>query len=185
MRFAADVLSRADSNMTEEFSTAKSQKQGQKKSVIRERVDGLVNRLSQRLDPIDWLTFEPYLWENERQSYLRHAVLFGFCVQLNRMYTDTVQKLPTNSEFNIMRCSTVPHFKYLPISAPAFSSRGTTKTSITAPSDDISSRTSWKAYTNGDLSRKMDLDDNSSFGVATPLLKSFMQNAFVDHELVV
>uniref|UniRef100_A0A7N2KQP6 Conserved oligomeric Golgi complex subunit 1 n=1 Tax=Quercus lobata TaxID=97700 RepID=A0A7N2KQP6_QUELO len=120
--------------------------------------------------------YEPYLWENERQSYLRHAILFGFYVQLNRMYTDTVQKLPTNSESNIMRCSTVPRFKYLPISAPALSSRGTTKTSITAPSDDISSRTSWKAYTNGDLSRKMDLDDNSSFGVATPLLKSFMQN---------
>ncbi|KAK4608347.1 hypothetical protein RGQ29_001956 [Quercus rubra] len=183
LRFAADVLSGADSNMTEEFSDSqkpkypfrRKQEQGQKKSVIRERVDGLVNRLSQRLDPIDWLTYEPYLWENERQSYLRHAVLFGFYVQLNRMYTDTVQKLPTNSESNIMRCSTVPRFKYLPISAPALSSRGTTKTSITAPSDDISSRTSWKAYTNGDLSRKMDLDDNSSFGVAAPLLKSFMQ----------
>jgi hypothetical protein len=55
------------------------------------------------------------------------------------------------------------------------SSRGTTKTSISTPSDDISSRTSWKAYTTGELSRKMDLDDNSSFGVAAPLLKSFMQ----------
>lgn len=31
------------------------------------------------------------------------------------MYTDTVQKLPTNSESNIMRCSSVPRFKYLPI----------------------------------------------------------------------
>lgn len=59
--------------------------------------------------------YEPYLWENERQSYLRHAVLFGFFVQLNRLYTDTVQKLPTNSESNIMRCSTVPRLKYLPI----------------------------------------------------------------------
>lgn len=59
--------------------------------------------------------YEPYLWENEKQSYLRHAVLFGFFVQLNRMYTDTAQKLPTNSESNIMPCSTVPRFKYLPI----------------------------------------------------------------------
>ena len=64
LRFAADVLSGADSNMTEEFSDSqkpkypfrRKQEQGQKKSVIRERVDGLVNRLSQRLDPIDWLT---------------------------------------------------------------------------------------------------------------------------------
>lgn len=60
----ADVLSGADSNMTQEFSDSqkpkypfrRKQDQGQKKSVIRERVDGLVNRLSQRLDPIDWLT---------------------------------------------------------------------------------------------------------------------------------
>uniref|UniRef100_A0A7N2KQP9 Conserved oligomeric Golgi complex subunit 1 n=1 Tax=Quercus lobata TaxID=97700 RepID=A0A7N2KQP9_QUELO len=64
MRFAADVLSGADSNMTDEFSDSqkpkypfrRKQEQGQKKSVIRERVDGLVNRLSQRLDPINWLT---------------------------------------------------------------------------------------------------------------------------------
>ncbi|KAM4084703.1 hypothetical protein ACJW30_08G153500 [Castanea mollissima] len=175
-KFALRLLEKEFSDSQKpKYPFRRKQDQGQKKSVIRERVDGLVNRLSQRLDPIDWLTYEPYLWENERQSYLRHAVLFGFYVQLNRMYTDTVQKLPTNSESNIMRCSTVPRFKYLPISAPALSSRGTTKTSITAPSDDISSRTSWKAYTNGDLSGKMDLDDNSSFGVAAPLLKSFMQ----------
>ncbi|RVX24002.1 hypothetical protein CK203_000135 [Vitis vinifera] len=167
--------------------------------------------------------YEPYLWENERQAYLRHAVLFGFFVQLNRMYTDTVQKVPTNSESNIMRCSTVPRFKYLPIRetlgflrirgdrkgcygiyfisipldeplvmllleefllvfynstglcAPALSSRGTTKTSIPTSSDDASSRSPWKAYANGELSQKIDFDDTSSFGVATPLLKSFMQ----------
>ncbi|KAI7997727.1 Conserved oligomeric Golgi complex subunit 1 [Camellia lanceoleosa] len=147
----------------------------QTKSVIRERVDSLVNRLSQRLDPIDWLTYEPYLWENERQSYLRHAVLYGFFVQLNRMYTDTVQKLPTNSESNIMRCSTVPRFKYLPISAPALSSRGTTTASISTSRDDVSSRSSWKSYTNEELSRNIDIDDDSSFGVAAPFLKSFMQ----------
>lgn len=183
VRFAADVLSGGNYGMGGEsfnvlrpkFHSRRKQDKGQKNTVVTERVNGLVNRLSQSLDPIDWLTYEPYLWENVRQSYLRHAVLFGFYVQLDRMYTDTVQKLPTNSESNIMRCSTVPRFKYLPISAPALSSRGTTKTSISTPSDDISSRTSWKAYSNGELSRKMDFDDNSSFGVASPLLKSFMQ----------
>ncbi|KAH0988645.1 hypothetical protein GBA52_000128 [Prunus armeniaca] len=183
LRFVVDVLSGGDSNVSEEPSInlkAKSpfrrkQEQSHVKSVIRERFDGLINRLSQRLDPIDWLTYEPYLWENERQSYLRHAVLFGFFVQLNRMYTDTVQKLPTNSESNIMRCSSVPRFKYLPISAPALSSRGTAKTSIPTSSDDISSRSTWKSYANGDLSSKLDLDDNSSFGVAVPIFKSFMQ----------
>ncbi|KAK1556241.1 hypothetical protein Q3G72_001184 [Acer saccharum] len=183
LRFTADVLSGGECNMNEDlsktskakFPSRRKQDQNQTKSAIGELVDGLINRYSQRLDPIDWLTYEPYLRENERQAYLRHAVLFGFFVQLNRMYTDTVQKLPTNSESNIMRCSTVPRFKYLPISAPALSSRATTKTSIPAVSDDISSRGSWKAFTNGELSRKIDFDDSSSFGVATPFLKSFMQ----------
>ncbi|WCJ38931.1 Conserved oligomeric Golgi complex subunit 1 [Euphorbia peplus] len=183
LKFAADVLSGGDSNITEDSSKGpklkvsfrRKQEQNQTKSVLRERTDGLINSFSQKLDPIDWLTYEPYLWENERQSYLRHAVLFGFFMQLNRMYTDTVQKLPSNPESNIMRCSTVPRFKYLPISAPALSSRGSTKTSIQAVSDDISSRSSWRAFTNGELSQNIDMDENSSFGVAAPIFKSFMQ----------
>ncbi|KAM1023711.1 hypothetical protein EV1_044116 [Malus domestica] len=182
LRFVVDVLSGGDSNPSEESSVylktkspfRRKQDQSHVKSAIRERFDGLINRLSQRLDPIDWLTYEPYLWENEKQSYQRHAVLFGFFVQLNRMYTDTVQKLPTNSESNIMRCSSVPRFKYLPISAPALSSRGTAKASIPTSSDDISSRSPWKAYTNGELSSKLDLDDNASFS-AVPIFNSLMQ----------
>ncbi|KAK6915966.1 hypothetical protein RJ641_018827 [Dillenia turbinata] len=180
-RFIADILCGVDIHMNEEFlrspktklSFRRKQDQNQTRSVIRKRINGLVNRLSQRLDPIDWLTCEPYLWENEKQSYLRHAVLFGFFVQLNRMYTDTMQKLPTNSESNILRCSTVPRFKYLPISAPALSSRAQSKTSHSKSSEDFSSG-SWKAY-NSELSSSVGMDDTSSFGVATPLLKSFMQ----------
>ncbi|XP_011011107.1 PREDICTED: conserved oligomeric Golgi complex subunit 1-like [Populus euphratica] len=183
LRFAADVLSGGACNINEEISRnprvkipfRRKREQSHKKSAFRERIDGLINCFSQRLDPIDWLTYEPYLWENERQSYLRHAVLLGFFVQLNRMYIDTMQKLPSNPESNIMRCCTVPRFKYLPISTPALSSRVTTKTSFQATSYDISSRSSWKAYNNEELSRNIDLDENSSFGVATPILKSFMQ----------
>ncbi|MBA0665662.1 hypothetical protein Goklo_002148 [Gossypium klotzschianum] len=183
IRFAADVLSGGDFNVNEELSIKLKSKSAfrrkqdhiQTKSAVRDSVDGLIYSFSQKLDPIDWLTYEPYLWENERQSYLRHAVLFGFFVQLNRKYTDTIQKLPTNSESNIMRCSVVPRFKYLPISAPALSSRGNSGKPITAASNDITSRSSWEAYTNGELSQKGDLDDHQSFGVATPFLKSFMQ----------
>ncbi|KAJ1435855.1 conserved oligomeric golgi complex subunit 1-like protein [Sesbania bispinosa] len=182
VKFATDVLSGGDSNVVGELSSIpkaklslrRKQDQSLTISAIRERSNQLLNRLSQRLDPIDWLTYEPYLWENERQSYLRHAVLFGFFVQLHRMYTDTVQKLPTNSESNILRCSTVPRFKYLPISAPALSSRGAKKT-FTPSSNEISSRSSWNSLTNGELSQKINLDDSSSLGVAAPLLKSFMQ----------
>ncbi|KAM7530227.1 hypothetical protein LguiB_033637 [Lonicera macranthoides] len=183
LRFAADVLSGGDVSGTEQTSKTpklkipfrRKQDVHQIKSVIGERVHGLINQFSRRLDPIDWLTYEPYLWENERQSYLRHAVLFGFFVQLYRMYTDTVQKLPTNSESNIMRCSIVPRFKYLPISAPALSAKGGTKASISTSMDDVSSRSSWKSFTHDELSRSIDIDENSSFGVATPFLKSFMQ----------
>ncbi|KAI3925887.1 hypothetical protein MKW92_012892 [Papaver armeniacum] len=151
----------------------KSHVQKQDSSVSRKRVLELTSSLSQRLDPIDWQTYESYLWENEKQAYLRHAVLFGFFVQLNRMYTDTQRKLPSNSESNIMRCSVVPRFKYLPISAPALSSRGTAKSALPSSTEDISSRSSWKSYPSGDSSPKLDYDDTSSF--ASPLLKSFMQ----------
>lgn len=113
--------------------------------------------------------------ENEKQCYLRHAVLFGFFVQLNRMYTDTMQKLPTNSESNIMRCSTIPRFKYLPISAPVLS-KGTSKSPISTSSIDnsvTSSSNSWRNYTQNE---HMNMDhDTTSLGVATPFLKSFMQ----------
>ncbi|CAL5321383.1 unnamed protein product [Camellia sinensis] len=106
--------------VADDLSGGRKQDVNQTKSVIRERVDSLVNRLSQRLAPIDWLTYELYFWENERQSYLRHAVLYGFL-------------------------------------------------------DVVSSRSSWKSYTNEEISRNIDIDDDSSFGVAAPFLKSFMQ----------
>ncbi|KAK6139887.1 hypothetical protein DH2020_026364 [Rehmannia glutinosa] len=85
LKFAADILSGGNFHANEkvsETSTVKAplrrkQKVQQPKSFEGQRPTELVNRLSQRLDPIDWLTYEPYLWENERQAYLRHAVLFG------------------------------------------------------------------------------------------------------------
>ncbi|CAA2991649.1 conserved oligomeric Golgi complex subunit 1 [Olea europaea subsp. europaea] len=183
LRFATDILCAGDFSANEESAKIPKanspfrRKQGvrQTKSVIRERIDGLVNRLSQRLDPIDWLTYEPYLWESERQSYLRHAVVFGFFVQLNRMYMDTVQKLPTNSESNILQCSRVPRFKYLPISAPTLSSRGAARASASTSMNDISLRKSWGSYTNDEISRKIDIDENSNLGMAAPLFKSFME----------
>ncbi|KAK6147252.1 hypothetical protein DH2020_018164 [Rehmannia glutinosa] len=184
LKFAADILSGGNFHANEkvsETSTVKTpfrrkQKVQQPKSFEGQRPTELVNRLSQRLDPIDWLTYEPYLWENERQAYLRHAVLFGFFVQLNRTHIDTAQKLPTNSESNIMRCSVVPRFKYLPIRcAPALSVRNASRTSVSTSMDDVYSRNSWKSYKNDEISRNSDVDEDSSLGVAAPFLKSFMQ----------
>ena len=59
-------------------------------------------------------------------------------------------------------------------SAPALSSRAATKTPLRTSSDDVSSRSPWKA-SNGEFSHQALLDDNSSFGVAAPFFKSVMQ----------
>ena len=64
LRFAADVLSGGDLNVSDDISKSskvklpfrRKQDQNQTKSVIREQVDGLVNRFTQIMDPIDWLT---------------------------------------------------------------------------------------------------------------------------------
>lgn len=69
---------------------------------------------------------------------------------------------------------------YFQFSAPALSSRGTTKASISASINDVSSRSPWKSYTNNELSRKVDIDENSSSVITSPFLKSFMQ---VNHVL--
>ncbi|CAI9102946.1 OLC1v1001349C1 [Oldenlandia corymbosa var. corymbosa] len=183
LRFFADVLSGGDvtenvvpSNVPK-LKVPYRIKQGgrETKSVIRESLDGLFNRLSERLDPIDWLTFEPYLWENAKQSYLRHAVLYGFFVQLNRLYTGNAPKVPSNAESNIMRCSDVPRFKYLPISAPVLSSRGNVRGSTLTSVDEITPRSARSSYKNDELTRSLDIDDNTNLGMAAPLLKSFMQ----------
>lgn len=65
LRFAADILSGGDSSGNEDVSKTSKTKTAyrrkpdmqQTKSVMKDRLDGLVNRLSQRLDPIDWLTY--------------------------------------------------------------------------------------------------------------------------------
>uniref|UniRef100_A0A0E0MLH3 Conserved oligomeric Golgi complex subunit 1 n=1 Tax=Oryza punctata TaxID=4537 RepID=A0A0E0MLH3_ORYPU len=191
LRFIGDVLSGGKSSSTKTTETQKThdslpsaiaktsfrrkQSQLQADSATIEPINKLINKFSQRLDPIDWATYEPYLWENEKQSYKRYVVLFGFLVQLNHMYTGTVQKLPTksNTDSNIMRCSQVPRFKYLPISAPALSSREH-KSSLQSTSDDSTSRSPWKSYSNGERSTAPEFDDNVSLGGAAPLLKSFV-----------
>ncbi|XP_042424582.1 conserved oligomeric Golgi complex subunit 1-like [Zingiber officinale] len=191
LKFIADVLSGGkDSTASDPESNAKEdslkvkilkpasrwkQPQNKPDSANVETISKLINSFSQRLDPIDWATYEPYLWENEKQSYKRYSVLFGFLVQLNRMYTDIVQKLPTksNAGSNIMRCSTVPRFKYLPISAPALSSRNVHKLALQT-SDDTSMRSPWQAYGSVEQSPKPDFDDSPNYGVTAPLLKSIM-----------
>lgn len=41
----------------------------------------VLHTLQERLDPIDWATYEPYLWANEAAVRPRTAVLFGCLTQ--------------------------------------------------------------------------------------------------------
>ncbi|CAI9115685.1 OLC1v1016660C1 [Oldenlandia corymbosa var. corymbosa] len=176
LRFLGDVLSRGD--VIENVMPSKVPKQKvpfrfkqetrETKSAIREGLDGLVNRLSEGLDPIDWLTFEPYLWENARKSYLKHAVIYEFFVQLNRLYTDSAQKLPSLSD-------SMPRFKYIHISAPALSSTGKVMGPALTSVNDVTSRSDRSNYKNDEPEKSIGIEDNTNLGMAAPLLKSIMQ----------
>ncbi|XP_078429043.1 vps51/Vps67 family (components of vesicular transport) protein [Wolffia australiana] len=189
IKFAADVLSggKYDRSDGQEEGQSKgkiirpsfrqSQSKLQPKSAASERLMSLISSLSQILDPIDWATYEPFLWENEKQSYKRYAVLFGFFVQLNRMHADVVQKLPTrsNTESNILRGYPVPRFKYLPISGPLQTSKGTARSQLAGFSEDSLRGSRQAYYANGvRSSTSAEFDESLGFAAATPLFKSFM-----------
>ena len=46
--------------------------------------------LSSQLDPIDWATYEPYLWANEATYYQRAATLFGALLQTQRLHSQVI-----------------------------------------------------------------------------------------------
>ncbi|GER41871.1 Vps51/Vps67 family (components of vesiculartransport) protein, partial [Striga asiatica] len=158
LKFASDILSGGDFHANKEASEITSvkspyrrkQKTESQNSLIGQRTKELVNRLSQRLDPIDWLT------TRDRRTLDMVSSLVSLYNLIE--YIDSVQKLPTNSESNIMRCSIVPRFKYLPISAPALSMRNAARTSMSTSADDAYLRNSWKSYKNDEMSRKVDIN---------------------------
>ena len=78
-------------------------------------------RLSQLLDPIDWATYEPYLWKNEVSFYHRCGLLFQDFVSVRRAHENKDAKAKQSSaKSNIMEmAANVPRFNYLPISTPS------------------------------------------------------------------
>ena len=80
-----------------------------------------------RLDPIDWATYEPYFWGNVQRHMQRTAILFGTLVQLQRNAdagpagSKTAAAPATaatdSNPLNLMPVA--PRFQYLPISAPS------------------------------------------------------------------
>ena len=41
-----------------------------------------------RLDPIDWATYEPHLWANVQHYYFRTSTMLGSLTQLQRAYPE-------------------------------------------------------------------------------------------------
>eukprot|EP00873_Tetraselmis_striata_P033583 jgi/Tetstr1/453847/TSEL_004008.t1 len=80
--------------------------------------------LQDRLDPIDWATYEPYLWANEACFYQRAGVLAGSLGCLQPLHAGASGKLPASAETNTMNVSpALPRFAYLPISQPQVGDR--------------------------------------------------------------
>ena len=89
-------------------------------------------KTQERLDPIDWATYEPYLWANEAAQQPRTAVLFGALTRLNSA-RPSAGKPPSAArapggppgEANVMALGPpAPRFSYLPISMPSLSPDG-------------------------------------------------------------
>lgn len=86
------------------------------------RRDGIAleAQLQERLDPIDWATYEPYLWANVQKYYQRVSIMFGTLIQLHRAYPDASSKVQLMQEINVLNVLPVSaRFQYLPITAPA------------------------------------------------------------------
>mmetsp|Transcript_5197 Transcript_5197/g.19028 ORF Transcript_5197/g.19028 Transcript_5197/m.19028 type:complete len:1064 (+) Transcript_5197:324-3515(+) len=131
VRFMSDVLSGGADTSKDPPPPRESKTSGHRHKVhapARPRTAGpaasLLSDLTARLDPIDWATYEQYLWENEKRYYHRCGVLYGTFMQLNRFPTPTkLQKPGLNAETNILNVSTaVPRFTYLPVSLPTLKS---------------------------------------------------------------
>eukprot|EP00850_Spirogloea_muscicola_P023300 SM000345S12841 [mRNA] locus=s345:28798:34711:+ [translate_table: standard] len=171
-KFLWDVLSGG----SEEDSNGKRTLDDRKKKVVQ-----LLELLYNRIDPIDWATYEPYLWQNEQRYYHRCVVLFGSLIQLNRLHMEAPPKLPYNTDTNTLNVSaTVPRFSYLPISAPLLPKsnsaskmrRGFSQESLSLVKANTAANIETTPLSN------LSLNDNNAYaGLAAgakPLLKSFM-----------
>ncbi|PSC70573.1 conserved oligomeric Golgi complex subunit 1 [Micractinium conductrix] len=90
----------------------------------RHEAAALEARLSGRLDPIDWATYEPYLYSNKDRAAARCQVLFGMLLRGDRPQQRSGAPLPPGAanmpaDSNILRMAPVgPRFSYLPVTTP-------------------------------------------------------------------
>ncbi|GIL93223.1 hypothetical protein Vretimale_8139 [Volvox reticuliferus] len=82
----------------------------------------LEQMLQDCLDPIDWATYESYLWANEARYFQRVSILFGGLIHLQRAHPEQAAKLTATGLQDSNPLNVLPvasRFQYLPISAPA------------------------------------------------------------------
>ena len=58
--------------------------------------------LQERLDPIDWATYEPYVWANEAVLRPRTSVLYGLLTRLGQQGMAPVARGAPPGEANVM-----------------------------------------------------------------------------------
>ncbi|KAI3432884.1 hypothetical protein D9Q98_010466 [Chlorella vulgaris] len=93
-------------------------------SVARRRdIANLEAQLSSQLDPIDWATYEPYLYANEGRAARRRQVLFGILLRGTRLLSQQAGAQDVGASMaadsNTLRMAAVgPRFSYLPVTTP-------------------------------------------------------------------
>ncbi|GBF88246.1 conserved oligomeric golgi complex subunit 1-like [Raphidocelis subcapitata] len=89
----------------------------------RRQLSDLQRRLEERLDPIDWATYEPHLWPNTAAAYRRSSVLLGALASLKRAHPDAPAKgsaAGAAAEANVFCVLPVaPRLQYLPVATPS------------------------------------------------------------------
>lgn len=103
----------------------------------------VLDALTAKLDPIDWATYEPFLWGNVRKCYQRTAVLFGSFVHLHRLHAAEPKRAvfsESGGAAPALLAAAAPRFSYLPISAPSLSGPKSIKGYATGQGADVSSR---------------------------------------------
>uniref|UniRef100_A0A061S2P7 Conserved oligomeric Golgi complex subunit 1 n=1 Tax=Tetraselmis sp. GSL018 TaxID=582737 RepID=A0A061S2P7_9CHLO len=106
-------------------------------ALLQERKRNMIeieSMLQDRMDPIDWATYEPYLWANEACFYKRSSILFGCFAQLHQLHSEVSGKLPATAETNTINVlPAVARFPYLPVSQPNVMERNQASLSVAGP----------------------------------------------------
>eukprot|EP01025_Chloroclados_australasicus_P054652 TRINITY_DN6493_c0_g1_i5.p1 TRINITY_DN6493_c0_g1~~TRINITY_DN6493_c0_g1_i5.p1 ORF type:complete len:759 (+),score=111.40 TRINITY_DN6493_c0_g1_i5:315-2279(+) len=86
----------------------------------------LQEQLSDKLDPIDWATYEPHLWKLEERYCSKVSVLYGALMHLNPLSRNkdgaaapVTRMMHTGTHTGMNVSPVCPRFHYLPISTPA------------------------------------------------------------------